>query len=479
MHPFLSDLYSFRWQDAIDIALNSYILFRLYVLFRGTRIFQAMLSIAVFWVLQHIADYYGMLITGWVLRGSMALAAFVIVVVFRDEALSILQVKNLKSIFWSLPRPDVRTPIDIFTESVFDLAEKKTGALWVFPGKKSLEGIVRGGVVWEGLISREMLLSIFWNHNPVHDGAAVITNDRVTHVSAILPLSRREDIPNHFGTRHRAALGLSEVSDALCVVVSEERGHVTTAVNGRLDQIWDAAQLKESLRNHLGVARQTPGQLRRERLRGMVAAILSFVLVTATWIGFTTGVETLTTLDIPVEYTGRDDAYEIQYTSASNAQVQVGGSRPIIRSLRPEQIKVQVDLGRAAIGSNSYPLTVDNTKLPRGVTFKRIEPDQLIIELDRLLTKELPVQVDWTGRLPEKRIVTEVTLSPETINVTGGTHAFADVTTLYTEKVPLEGTTASGEFETEVVLPPGISSIPRDERPRVTVQYRVEQRNPE
>jgi diadenylate cyclase len=478
MYPLSTDFMIFRWQDAIDIALNSYILFRLYVLFRGTRIFQAILSIAVFWVLQHIATYFGMLVTGWVLRGFMALAAFIIIVVFRDEAFNFLQVKNLRTVLWSLPQPQVRAPIEIITETVFDMAQRRMGGLWVFPGDKSLDGIIRGGIQWDGKISKEMMLSIFWSHNPVHDGAAVVSDDKITQVGMILPLSKREDLPMYYGTRHRAAVGLSEVSDALTLVISEERGKVTTTQNGKIETVLTPERLQEILRDHLGVVTTDPVQERKTRLRLILAALLCVLMVGSAWYGFTSGVETLTTLDIPVEYIGRESSLEIQYASASNVHLQVGGSGPLIRSLRPDQVKVKVDLSHAEVGSNTFPISAENISLPRGVIFKRIEPSEITIHLDRPIMRQLAIQADWTGRLADNLRLTEVLLSPETLNVKGGSHAFSGISTLFTEKVPLDAITRSGSLEAEVLLPQGIYMISPNDRPKVKIQHRIEAREP-
>ena len=108
------------------------------------------------------------------------------------------------------PTASERTPVEIIAGCAFELSGKGTGALIVFPGTNDLEDVVQGGISWQGLVTREMISSIFWPDNPVHDGAAIIQDDRITRVCVILPLSRREDLPSRYGTRHRAAAGLAE-----------------------------------------------------------------------------------------------------------------------------------------------------------------------------------------------------------------------------------------------------------------------------
>jgi len=216
-----------RWQDVLDILLNSYILFRLYVLFRGTNVIRVLLAICILWVVSQTAVPLGLIITNWAMQGFITVAAFIIIIIFRNEISSVLQTRDLKSFLWGIPRHQFHTPLDIIVESVYEMAEKKIGALIVLPIKQSLANVVQGGVLINAKLSQEMLTSIFWPGNPIHDGAAIYQGGLITAAGVILPLSKREALPSYFGTRHRAAAGLAELIDALVIVVSEERGRVS------------------------------------------------------------------------------------------------------------------------------------------------------------------------------------------------------------------------------------------------------------
>ena len=162
-----------RWQDLLDIALNSYILFRLYVLFRGTSAFRVLVGIAIFWISQKLALSLGLVVTSWVIQGITLVAAVIIVVIFRNEIRSVLQAKNFKSILWGFPRSAEGAPAEAVAEALFELAHSRTGALLILPGKEDLSEAVHSGIPWQGLVSKEMIMTIFWRDNPVHDGAAV------------------------------------------------------------------------------------------------------------------------------------------------------------------------------------------------------------------------------------------------------------------------------------------------------------------
>ncbi|MBU4009309.1 MAG: diadenylate cyclase, partial [Proteobacteria bacterium] len=237
MSNYFSFFSTIRWQDIVDIILNSYILFRFYILFRGTNVFRVLIVIAFLWFFQRIAFSLELIITSWAIQGITAVAALIIIVVFRNEIRTVLQAKNIKSFLWGFPQKISTTPVEKISQSVFELAHKHIGALLVFPGKDDLEEYIKGGLPWRGIISKEMIMSIFWNGNPVHDGAAIISKDRVLEVSCILPLSHSNNLPSHYGTRHRAALGLAESTDAMVVAVSEERGTVSVAKDSKIHRI--------------------------------------------------------------------------------------------------------------------------------------------------------------------------------------------------------------------------------------------------
>jgi len=238
---------SLRWQDIVDIGLVSYILLRFYVLFRGTNAFRVLIGMILLWFFQQVAVSMGLIVTSWVVQGVVAVGAIIIIVIFRNEIRNVLLARNIKSIFWDFSAKTVISAIETIVQSVHEMAQHKCGALLVFPGKEDLEEVVQGGIPWKGAISKEMIMSIFWPDNPVHDGAAVIQGNQINQVAAILPLSRRDDLPSYYGTRHRAALGLAEATDALVIAVSEERGDVVVARGSQLKIVKQKRRLGQIL----------------------------------------------------------------------------------------------------------------------------------------------------------------------------------------------------------------------------------------
>lgn len=475
MEPLLHSLFSMRWQDVLDIIINSYLLFRLYVLFRGTNVIRMLFVIGMLWLLKRFAADTGMIVTSWVIQGIIAAAALILIIVFRNEIAAVFQVRSLRSFFWGIPQRQIQTPIDIIVESVAELASRKLGALIVLPLKKGIEEAIHGGTLWQGKISKEMLLSIFWHGSPVHDGAIVIQGEQVVKVGAILPLSKDSNLPPHFGTRHRAAVGLTETSDALVIVVSEERGEITVFKGKSIINIHNSNELNQVLLKYTGtLTDKTAAQ--KQMLKLYAVAMTCLVIVSGIWLSFARGLETFTTMDVPIEFMNRDPEMKIFSTSVGSARLQVSGSRTLINRVRPDQLKVKISLANAVPGSNEIAITSEGIVLPPGINLKRVEPQTLTVNMDSPMKKKLQVQPDWTGKLPDELIMKDAVIAPSTIEVTGGSLALKDIRTVYTEPIPLNSITADGTLRASLMLLPSSLKLVDESRKDLEVSFKVQTR---
>ncbi len=478
MGGFLTFLSTIRWQDIVDVLINSYILLRVYIIFQGTNAFRVLVGITSLWLAQELAASLGLILTSWALRGITAAAAIIIVVVFRNEIRAVLQVRNIKTFLWGFPSREQRTPVDIICDSVFEMAKRRIGALLVFPGNQDLGEVVHGGIPWNGQVSTEMLMSIFWPNGPVHDGAAIVKGEQIVEVGALLPLTHRHDLPSQYGTRHRAAVGLAEEADALVVVVSEERGRVSVAKDRNLVPIADSQQLSLAIKKHLKMPQISPiRQRKRERLKFAAAGFISFVIISGIWLGFTRGQDTIIALNVPIEYVNRPASYDILDTSVDEARLQLFGSSALIRSLSPEQVAVRINLSKAAKGRNTFAITQDDVILPPGISLNKIKPSTIEVTLDTPATKAVPVQVDWTGRLPQNMNLTDVSVTPASVNVIGGSITLEKVDTIYTCPVRLNGLSNAGTTTAEIVLSPPSLKLSPASPSLVTIHYRLVKRS--
>jgi hypothetical protein len=320
-----------------------------------------------------------------------------------------------------------------------------------------------------------MLLSIFWHGTPVHDGATIVQGDRIVEVAAILPLSKRSDLPTEFGTRHRAAVGLTEQSDALVIVVSEERGKVTVFKQNTITHIKDNIELDRVLRQHAGEVAGSDG-LKRQTMELGLAAMICLVGITGIWFSFARGLETLVALEVPIEFMNRDPAMEIFASSASSVRLQLSGSGGLIKSVRPDQVKVQLSLANAAAGTNQVAISRDSIFLPPGIQLKQIEPQTLTVTLDWPVEKTLPIQPDWTGKLAEGLILENVRVVPGRVKVVGGSQMLGEIQTIYTQEIRLEEIDGDGVKTVSLALQPSLT-LKDQSKNRVDVIYKVRARS--
>lgn len=476
MDSFFSIFSALRWQDAVDILLNSYILFRIYVIFRGTHMFRILLGIGILFFFQRLSVSQGLIITSWVFQGLTAVSALIIIVVFRNEIYSILQTRNIRTLFWGIHSPRIRTSREILVESLFELAQKKKGALIVLPGKDDLKEIIQTGLAWNGTISKEMILSIFWPNNPVHDGAIIVEGDKVTQVAAILPLSRRNDLPSYYGTRHRAAAGLTEVTDALVFLVSEERGGIIAAKGNQIQAVTRKQELAMILDKHLGNIVETVQKFNSEKVKVITAAFVSFLIVFHLWLSFTWGNNALITLDIPIQFMNKKAEVQITEGSSDLVRVHLSGATALMKNIRPENVHVELDIKDASFGSNVFQITDKQVKLPPGISVKHIQPREVNVTLDVMKTRLFPVQISWTGKLPENLLLEKAEISPEKIMVAGWSRAIENLSTVYTENVSLWNLKKSGSISVPLAFVHSSIKVASGFPEKIKISYTVKDR---
>jgi uncharacterized protein (TIGR00159 family) len=469
---------SLRWQDILDICISSYILFRLYALFRGTAAFNVMVGLAFLWLFQGLSTKLGFIVLSSAGQNVTAAATIIIVVIFRNEIRAVFKTRNIRAIFWGTPHKVGRSSIEAVKDAVFDLSDGRIGALLVFPGKDDLDDQVQNGLPWQGVISKEMVKSIFWHGNPVHDGAAIVEGDRISRVAGILPLSMAEDLPAYFGTRHRAAVGLSEKSDALVVVVSEESGRVLTAKNGKYEYQKDKPALTSVLEEHLGRKSSIGKAGKSLRFEMTIAALLSFLLISIAWFSFTGRSDTLSPYDIPISYVGRASGVDIVSASVDTVKVQLIGADTLMKTVSKDKISVIVDLSDLPIGENTIKILPGSVSTPPGIDLNGVTPSEIEVVLDRVITKKLPVQIDWKEKLADNLLMVAASVQPSEVKVTGRSMLLKEMDTLYTEKISLKNITKSGSVSVSIAYPENIGPASGGKN-RVNVLYKVEERSKE
>jgi len=239
-------LKSVRWQDVVDIFIVSYLIYRIILLIRGTRAIQMLAGLAVLIVVYFAARELELLTLYWLLGTFLSSIFLVIIIVFqRDIRRALTQVGQPPPIFKS-KEAAIYVLDEIIVAAQF-LAKRKIGALIVLERETGLKEYLESGHPIDAKLSKELLVTLFHPASLLHDGGVVVRNDRIITAGCLLPLSRNPYIAKHLGTRHRAAIGLSEETDAVIVVVSEETQQISLVRQGEITSNMDVAALRTEL----------------------------------------------------------------------------------------------------------------------------------------------------------------------------------------------------------------------------------------
>ncbi len=239
----------------IDIIIVAFVIYKAMMIIKGTRAVQLIKGLAVLVIASLISEWLGFTTFRWILKNLQAVLIVALPVVFQPELRRALE-KLGRGKFFARPmavlnQESLEKLINEVTKAVKVLAKNSTGALIILERETGINDHIETGTKIDGLVSLEFLINIFIPKSPLHDGAVVIRGDRVAAAGCFLPLSENPNLSKELGTRHRAALGLTEQSDAVSIIVSEETGVISVAEEGRLTRYLDENTLKEILRKRL------------------------------------------------------------------------------------------------------------------------------------------------------------------------------------------------------------------------------------
>src|SRR5947207_13948912 len=236
--------------DAIDIALVAVVGYRILVMFRGTRAVQMLIGLSCLVAGSLVARRLELYSTQWILDNFWSFWVIALVVRFQPElrrALARVGEGRLVSTLLGASRAERAHVIDEIVDAVESLTARRIGALVVMERSAGLRQYAELGVAVDGLVSADLFVSVFLPYSPLHDGAVFVRGNRIVAAGCFVPLSRNLQIARSLGTRHRAALGISEETDAVAVTVSEETGRVTIAVVGQIESVHDLGALRDRL----------------------------------------------------------------------------------------------------------------------------------------------------------------------------------------------------------------------------------------
>ena len=235
-----------NWNAGIEILFLAVVIYYGYLYFRETRGAKVLTGLAILFIaLTLVSQILNLIVISWLLRSLIVFLAIALIVIFQPELRRALAELGSSHFFSSALQK--KETIDVITETVFELANKQIGALIAIERDTAIRSSAENGVNIDCDMSQELLLTIFFPKTPLHDGGVIIRNDRIIAAACIFPVSQREDLDRTMGLRHRAALGITEESDAIAIVVSEETGNISICHRGKIERGFKPGQFEKRL----------------------------------------------------------------------------------------------------------------------------------------------------------------------------------------------------------------------------------------
>ena len=406
-------------KDLLDILLVSAVL---YVVLAWLRLSlprgvarRSMVAAPIGAAIYILADAFELYLLERVLEGLLIAILVGAIVVYQTDIRRLLD----RAFTGHAPsRPQSRL-IDTLIEATAHMASIKMGALMAIRGREPWTAQIHGGVELGGAVSAPLLYSIFNPDTPGHDGAVLIEDERLTRFGAHLPLAEAlPDVSRYGGTRHAAALGLSQECDALVIVVSEERGTISTARDGKLTTDITAAALRQQLRRFLHRSEGDDAIVAgtwwsSARLR---TALVSLALAAALWMAFAYSPDTvLRTVTVPIALQNLPENWVVADDLPMGAYIELSGSRRSFSELDAGRLMISIDLSQPTSGVREVVISDDTLALPSGITMRRARPSALSIKLSPTRTVRVPVAVPTMGTLPETLELVSLRAEPSAV----------------------------------------------------------------
>jgi uncharacterized protein (TIGR00159 family) len=392
-------LMSIQIKDVFDILFTAVLVYVLLWFLRKTKSLPAILGVVILLVMYALSYWLNFSLTYKILQTLIGAFIVILVIIFQDE---------IKRFFYLIGSVGLKRnnivlapqTIDNLVETLFVMANRRVGALVVIPGRESIKPYVTGGINLEAQFSNPLIFSLFDPHSPGHDGAIILENDRIKKFAVYLPLSKDIHQLKNYGTRHRAGLGISEKTDALSIIVSEEKGIVSVAQDRILKVINNEEELtliiNKFLRSlHQESHSQTFGQFWRGLRGNSLFAVLSFIFAASIWliISYPNLGIIQKNFIMPIEFTNIDVKVVVENVKPLEVIATFSGRNQDFKLLDPSLLKITMDLTEMT-EPDKYTITLNksNLKYPSSLSLISLDPNKvqfmIVLKTENLLKME-------------------------------------------------------------------------------------------
>jgi len=370
--------------DVLDILIISLLLYFVLLWFKRTKAAFVARGIFIFALVYIVAQQAGMYLTTWMFQGFFAIFLIALVVIFQEELRSFFE----RIAVWSLQRrrahPLQPKEVEVVVRVAGELARKKIGGLMVIRGRDPLERHIEGGEDLDGELSGSLLESLFDPHSEGHDGAVIIEGDRVSRFGTHLPLSKEFKKLAHVGTRHAAALGLSERTDALALVVSEERGVISLARDGAIAPVPNLEELEERIAAFLREKAPVKVRVRWRDLlkRNATEKGIAIAISLALWLVLVRGYSPSSEVfRVPVEVRALEAEMRVSAIRPARVNVTLQGLQRDLKLLNPLSLRLFIPAGGLEAGAHRIMLSEENLRFPGALQVAEFDPTTVEIAL--------------------------------------------------------------------------------------------------
>lgn len=377
--------------EVIDIIVVAVLLYTGIVWARRTRAAFVVRGIVILGGIYILARQLEFRMTAWIFQGFFAVFLVMIVVIFQEEIRQMFE----RIAVWSLAHRRVpplgATTVDVLVRAVADFAKEHVGALIIIRGNDPLERHITGGIPLNGKLSEPLLKSLFDPSSPGHDGAVIVEQDRVSRFAAHLPLSKNFGQVAQTGTRHRAALGLSELTDALCLAISEERGTVSIARDSRIREVENFHELGGVIHDFLNdkFPAQERGSGKSNWLQffrqNWVAKAVAVSLAIGFWYVFVPGSKIVAvSYRIPVSIQNLPADLQVEEIEPTAVSATFIGPRRAFSLFDPQRLQITVDVSLAELGRRTFSISEQNVRYPGDLTLQELDPSTVRLSVRKI-----------------------------------------------------------------------------------------------
>ncbi|MEK7578850.1 MAG: diadenylate cyclase [Patescibacteria group bacterium] len=466
-------------KDIIDMAIIATFIYLILVWFKKARARFMFFGMAVVGLIYVLARFFGLYLTTMVFQAFFAVTLIMILIIFQDdiryffERIGIWRVSRSRYMAGSFA-----SDIDILSSALAELSRKKIGALVVIQGQDPLERHIEAGIGLDGLLSQVLLGSIFEPGAASHDGAVIIGKGRIVKFGCHLPLSVNIKEIGRLGTRHAAALGLAERTDAMCIVVSEEHGTVSVAELAKMRQLKEIAELQGILDKFY--RKNFPG-----RDKNILVSFLTehffekiIAIILACGLGFAFGhrVETIRRdFVVPIEYRNLSPDVIIKEPKAKEITVTLSGFSRAFNLLNPRELKISFDMAMIKDGETKFIISKDMLRTPSDISIVEIQPDEINFTAYRMVSLVVPVELKTKGRTPGGVVVTKIEIFPKEVAVTAPSIIPRDKISISMEEIDLKSITRDTTIIPKLIITPEEIHFPENKYPEVKVIIEVQE----